>query len=88
MKVNKPLTFEERQEIEKYLKLGLNCGKISQLLQRSRTGIRQEILLSPKPYDAVTAQKRSESVRNFKNKNISTALKGNKNKHSYIYLQE
>lgn len=82
------LTFEERQEIEKYLKLGLNCHQISKLLHRSRTGIRTEILLSPKPYEAVTAQKRSETAWIIRNKNISNKLKGVKKYSSNIALQE
>ena len=72
------ISFEERQDIEKYIKQGKSGGEIAHILARSRNGINTEIRNGGGRdiYSAVHAQRRSESVREIQNKAVAQKLKG------------
>lgn len=74
------LSFEERQDIERYIKQGLSGGNIAHILARSRNGINTEIRNNGgrEGYDAEKAQRRSESVRQIQNEQVSKKLMGHK----------
>ena len=42
-KGNKPITFEERKEIQKLLSKGLSCSEISRYINRSKNGVVTEV---------------------------------------------
>lgn len=72
------LSFEERKDIEKYIKQGISGGEIAHILARSRNGINTEIRNNGgrEAYCAREAQKRSDSVREIQNRAVSEKLKG------------
>lgn len=74
------ISFEERQDIQKYIKQGKSGGEIAMILARSRNGINTEIRNAGgrEAYDAVHAQHRSDSVRQIQNEQVSKKLRGHK----------
>lgn len=60
--MRKLFTLEERKKIEKYVKLGCSCREISRYLNRSSTGIIQEVNKNGgvDNYNALNAQRRFE----------------------------
>lgn len=68
MKIKREFLFEEREKIEILLKKNYSMYEVAQTLNRSRTGIRQEIAKNGGPlfYSAAEAQKRRDRIKEEK----------------------
>lgn len=55
--LNKPLTFDERKDIEKLLKQGLSCSETARRIQRSKNAVTTELKRAGgHPYSAKKGQ--------------------------------
>ncbi len=72
-KVIRKIDFEQRKLIEKYLKKGFSCSKISKLISRSKNCVVTEVRKNEgkDKYDAEKAQKISEFNRKEKYQKLS-----------------
>ena len=80
IKVCKPLTFQEREMIEKYLKENKACNEIARILNRSGNCISTETRICGRSnYNAVEAQKRRDDIVKKRAHDLSIRNSGKKN---------
>ncbi len=82
---NTPLTYEERKKIEILIKSGLSCGKIAQVINRSKNAIVVEVRRNGKDeYNAKQAQKDADLRNDNKIRKVSSFNTGKKHPASNL----
>lgn len=78
---NQMLDYEERCDIEKYIKQGKSLTEIGRILARSKNGIITEVRNNGgrDKYRAKDAEKRKNEIRNERTISVSKKLKGHTN---------
>ncbi len=74
---NKPITFEERKQIEKLLANGFNYSEIANKIGRSKTGVITDVKkIGKQNYTAKLSQERADKEKKEKYERLTKANKG------------